>query len=171
MFPWAGTGLIELVLTLSFLFFLMGGTKAAPVERAMPLKGLTACAAVTRAEVEEALGQAVGRGREETAGMESSCDYAAGNGQVTVTLQRLAAKLDLPFEMRSLKAVAPEGRVREAAGVGTLAFFLDIPGAGTQLHVLRGEREYLMVSVLGFGEAEHVAAAAEAMARKALGRM
>ncbi len=102
--------------------------------------------------------------------MESSCDYAAGNGQVTVTLQRLAAKLDLPFEMKGLKAVAPKGRVREAAGMGTVAFFLDIPGAGTQLHVLRGERDYVMVSVLGFGEPEEVAAAAEAMARNALAR-
>ena len=159
------------MLTISLLLLLLGNTKAAPVERAMPLKNLSACAAVTRAEVEEALGQAVGKGREEAAGLESSCDYAAGNGQVTVTLQRLAAKLDLPFEMKSLKAAVPEGRVREAAGIATVAFFLDIPGAGTQLHVLRGERDYLMVSVLGFGESAEVAAAAEAMARKALGRM
>jgi hypothetical protein len=171
LFRAAGAGLIELVLTISLLMFLMGGTRGTPSDRPMPLKTLTACAAVTKADVEEALGQAVGRGREETAGRESSCDYAAGNGQVTVTLQRLAAKLDLPFEMRALKAAVPEGRVREVHGIGAVAFFLDIPAAGTQLHVLRGERDYLMVSVLGFGADHEVAAAAEAMARKALGRM
>ena len=171
MFRSAGAGLIELVLTISFLFLLLGGTKPAPVQHAMPLKTLTACAAVTKAEVEEALGQEVGKGREETAGPESSCDYPAGTGQVTVTLRRLAAKLDLPFEMKSLKAAVPEGRVRAVPGVATLAFFLEIPGAGTQLHVLRGERDYLMVSVLGFGNSGEAAAAAEALARKALARM
>lgn len=153
------------------LLFLLGNAKPAPVPRAVPLKTLTACEAVTKAEVEEALGLAVGNGREETAGPESSCDYAAGNGQVTVTLQRLAAKLDLRYEIKSLRAAVPEGRVREAAGIATRAFFLEIPGAGTQLHVLRGEREYLMISILGFGEAAEVSAASEALARKALGRM
>lgn len=149
----------------------MGPARPSPAPRAVPLKSLSACEAVTRGEVEQALGVAVGKGREETAGRESSCDYAAGGGQVTVMVQRLAAKLDLPYEMKALEAAVPEGRVREAPGLAARAFYLDIPGAGTQLHVLRGERLYLMVSILGFGEAGEVSAAAETLARRALGRV
>ena len=58
-----------------------------------------------------------------------------------------------------------------APGFGGTAFFLDIAGAGTQLHIVRGDRNYLLVSVLGFGEAARVSRAAERMARKALGRL
>jgi hypothetical protein len=36
--------------------------------------------------------------------------------------------------------------------------------------LMRAEWLYLLVSVLGFGEAEQVSAAVEAIARKALGR-
>ena len=44
-------------------------------------------------------------------------------------------------------------------------------GAGTQLHFIRGDRDYLMVSILGFGDAGAVSAAAEEIARAALARL
>ena len=134
-------------------------------------KTITACAAVTRADVELALGRPVAGGKEERDGAASTCDYDGGAGQVTITVQRLAVKLDIPAEMAALKAAIPDSNAREAAGIGARAFFLDIAGAGTQLHVIHGERNYLMVSVLGFGEAAEVSAAAERMARKALARL
>ena len=46
---------------------------------------------------------------------------------------------------------------RQGPNLGDHAFFLDIAGAGTQLHVVRG-RDYLLVSVLGFGEGPAVVA-------------
>jgi hypothetical protein len=55
--------------------------------------------------------------------------------------------------------------------LGGVAFFLDIAGAGTQLHFIRGDRDYLMVSILGFGDAGAVSAAAEEIARAALARL
>ena len=61
--------------------------------------------------------------------------------------------------------------MRDAPSFGAQAFFVDVPGAGTQLHVIRGGREHVMVSVLGFGEAAQVSAAAERIARKVLGRL
>ena len=103
-------------------------------------------------------------------GLESTCDYSGGAGQVTVSVQRLTAPLNLRAEIESLKAAIPEAAVRPGPSLGAAAFFLDIPGAGTQLHVVRGDCA-VMVSVLGFGEPAQVAAAAEAMARKALGRL
>jgi hypothetical protein len=50
-----------------------------------------ACSAVT-ADLERALGHRFGRGQEESHGAESTCDYGAGNGQVSITIQRLKAK-------------------------------------------------------------------------------
>lgn len=87
---------------------------------------------------------------------------------MTITIERLAAPLDLRAKIAALRASVPEGGVREAPGLGAPAFFFDIPGAGTQLYVVRDD-EFVLISVLGFGEGEQVAPAAEAMARKALG--
>jgi hypothetical protein len=136
-----------------------------------PLRAVTACAAVTRPEVEQALGQSVLEGKEQTAATESTCDYTGVYGQVTVTIQKLPANPDIAAEIESLKQSIPGATVRNAGGLGPRAFFLDIKGAGTQLHVVRGERNYLLVSVLGFGEAAQVSAAAERLARTALDRL
>ena len=117
------------------------------------------------------LGQAVAKAGEESDDAVSTCDYAGGNGQVTIRIQRLAEKLNLASEIASLKDSFPGARLREVGGIGTRAFFLDIADVGTQLHVLRGDRGYLLVSVLGFGEARQVSAAAEKIARQALDRL
>jgi hypothetical protein len=59
--------------------------------------------------------------------------------------------------------------VRLAPELG--GFYLDIAGAGTQLHVIREEREYVMISILGLGDATQVSAAAQRLAKIALGRL
>jgi hypothetical protein len=48
---------------------------------------------------------------------------------------------------------------------------LEIGDSGAQVHVIRGEHDYLMVSVLGLGNAARVAEIAEALASKALARI
>lgn len=136
-----------------------------------PPKPVSACVAVTRADIQEALGQSVAKGEEQTDDLESTCDYAGAYGQVTITIRRLAEKLNIPAEKENLVKTIPESKVRDVEGIGTRAFFLDITGAGTQLHVIRGDHEYLLVSVLGFGDAEQVSAAAKRIARKALDRL
>jgi hypothetical protein len=125
---------------------------------------------VTAADLEHALGRRFGRGQEESHGAESTCDYGAGNGQVSITIQRLTARVDIAAEIESLKASIPESTVRMISGFGSTAFYLDIAGAGTQLHVIRDDRDYVMVSILGFGDATAVSAAAERLARAAFGR-
>ena len=146
-------------------------THALPARRAIPPAPVTACAAVTQAEIEQALDTSVAAGAEETDGPESNCNYAGPGRLVTVSIRRTSAKLDLSAEIASLKQAIPEGIVRNAPGIGTRAFFMDIAGAGVQLHVIRGERDAVMISILGFGEASQVSAAAEGLARKALARM
>ena len=68
-------------------------------------------------------------------------------------------------------AEGDSGRVRAAGGRFAAAFFFDIPRVGSQLHVLTGERQHLMVSVCGFGEPAEAAVAAERIARKAIRRL
>jgi hypothetical protein len=126
---------------------------------------------VTAADLEHALGRRFGRGQEESHSAESTCDYGAGNGQVSITIQRLNAKVDIAAEIESLKANIPESTVRIIPDLGSAAFFLDIAGAGTQLHALLNDRDYVMISILGFGDAAAVSAAAERLARAALGRI
>lgn len=113
----------------------------------------------------------MGAGKEETGSAESSCDYAGRFGQVTITLQKLPASLNLATETEHLKAAIPGSQVREVTGIGSMAFFLDVADEGTQLHVISREHDYLLVSVLGFGPPAQVSAAAETMARKGLERM
>lgn len=145
------------------------GTVPAP-HTAGPRPPLAACSVVLRADVQEALGRSVAKGQESREGPQSTCDYAGGTGQVTVTVQRLTAKLDLRAEISSLQAAIPEGKLREAPGIAPCAFFLDIPGAGTQLYVIRNDADFVLISVLGFGDAAQVSAAAGTLARKALRR-
>jgi hypothetical protein len=159
------------VFALVLLFAAAVSTRPVVVQRPAPSKALGACSAVTAADLERALGRRFGHGQEESHGAESTCDYGAGNGQVSITIQRLNAKLNIPAEIESLKESIPESTVRMSSGLGSTAFFLDIAGAGTQLHVIRDDRDYVMVSVLGFGDAAQVSATAERLARAALGRI
>jgi hypothetical protein len=70
-----------------------------------------------------------------------------------------------------MTAALPGAKAREVQSLGHRAFFLDIPDAGTQLHILHGRGGHLMISVLGFGDATSVSAAAERIARLALKRL
>jgi hypothetical protein len=157
----------------AFVLLLAAAVSTKPVVTPPPAPSKTtgACSAVTAADLERALGRRFGRGQEESHGAESTCDYGAGNGQVSITIQRLHAKLDIPAEIESLKRTIEDSSVRILSGLGSAAFYLDIAGAGTQLHVIRDDRDYVMVSILGFGDAATVSAAAERLAQAALARI
>ena len=158
------------MLTLVLLFAAAAGTGTPVVGRPVP-KAVGACSAVTAVDVERALGRRFAPGQEEVRGADSTCDYAAGSGQVSITLQHLRGPVDLALEIASLKKSIEDSSVRMAPEFGGAAFYLDVAGAGTQLHVIREDRQYLMISVLGFGDAEHVSAAAARLARIALPRI
>jgi hypothetical protein len=156
------------------LLLAFSGDGRAPAIKPSSFGFSAACTVVTRADVEQALGRPVGRGKEDIGDDSSSCDYAAGSGIVTITVQHVRARLDVRAEVASLQRAIPDGHLREAHLAGTpaeiTAFYLDLDGAGTQLHVIRGGHDYLLISVLGFGEADRVSQAAEKIARKALER-
>ena len=157
------------MLTLVLLFAAAAGTS--PGIKVRPVKAFGACSAVTAVDVERALGRPFAGGQEAVHGADSTCDYAAGNGQVSIALQRMTGPVNLTLEIASLKATFEGSSVRMAPEFGAAAFYLDLPGAGTQLHVLREDGEYLMISVLGFGDAAQVSAAARGLAKQALARI
>jgi hypothetical protein len=67
---------------------------------------------------------------------------------------------------RKSKAGAEHSGIRLTSALGGTAFYVDIEGGGTQLDAIRDDRNCVMVSILGFGSAAPVSAAAE---RPALG--
>ncbi len=152
------------------LLAVANGVKPVPARTPPDLKTVSACRAVSRDEIEKVLGRAVELGRETNAGGRSVCDYSSGAAQVSITLQHLRTKVNVAAEIQAMKASIPDSIVRPAPGIGTAAFFLDIAEAGTQLHVIRDDRDYVLVSILGFGDAQHVSTAAEKIARKIIDR-
>jgi hypothetical protein len=140
------------------------------VSRSIPPLELTACSIATRADIENAIGRQVSNGKEEIQGRASTCDYSAKGGLVSITIQRLPQKPNLRVELAALKKEVPEGVIRDATGFPE-AFYFDIPGGGTQLHIISASNEHLMISILGFGEASQVSGAATQIARRAMRRL
>ena len=89
---------------------------------------------------------------------------------MTISIQHLTRPLDLPAELAGLKAAFPGSKLWEVKGIAGRAFALEIPGAGTQLHVLPDEREYLLVSVLGVDDGPHAFDAAAKIAHALMGQ-
>ncbi|MBV9744780.1 MAG: hypothetical protein JO099_13545 [Acidobacteriia bacterium] len=158
--------LITLLLFSSFY----GGTGKLPITGPFRPGQATACALVSKVDVEQAIGILINEAHGETEGRASTCDYAGDGGLVSITVQRLAAKPNLPVEIVALKKEIPEGVVRDASGFPE-AFYFDLPDAGTQLHIIHDNSTHLMISILGFGDASRVSAAAAQIARKAIAKL
>ena len=159
-----------MLVILYVLSALAAGTRNLPANRPLGSYQLTACSLVTKADVEEAVGRSVNDGDEETLGRASTCHYATKGGLVSITIQRLTTKPDLQLEIAALKKELPDAVVRDAPGFPE-AFYLDLPGAGTQLHIAHNSSQHLMISILGFGAASQVSGAAAQIARKAMRRL
>jgi hypothetical protein len=142
-----------------------------PVQPAAELKSVTACSVVTKSEIERALGRAIGSARKLHGANGSTCEYLNESGQVTIAIRHSGATINIAAEIENLKQAFPAGRIREASGIGGRTFVVDLEDIGTQVNVFRGEHDYLLVSVLGFGGAARVATAAERIARTVSGRL
>jgi hypothetical protein len=130
-----------------------------------------ACGLVDRLDVQMLLGRGVEAGVEEQTAGGSSCGYSVRTGRIEISVQRLSADLDLAAELGNLRAAAPGADLKEITLDGARAFTLDLHEDGLQLHAILQGRDYLMISVLGCGRAESVAALARSLAGKALKRL
>lgn len=161
----------EMTLVAAALLFAAASTPpTASRQPAAQLRQIPACAAATRQEVQQALRAPVDFGKASHEAGGSTCDYAGETGQVTITLRRAAAPLDLNAEIAGLRAAVPDARLLEIPFAGVRALLLDLHQSGAQLHILRNGRDYLLVSVLGFGNSAHARAVAESIAHRALAR-
>lgn len=131
---------------------------------------VTSCGEVTRPQIEAAIGLLLTDGAEEQSKFTSTCRYSAGDVEVTISIQHLTQSLNLTAELETLRKNFPGAGVREIAGIAEHAYALEIPDAGTQLHVLPGDREYFMVSVLGLGAGHHGFDAAAKIAQAVMNR-
>jgi len=156
---------MSVLLQLMLIAFSTSSARPAP---ALVLHTNTACSAIAKADVERVLGTKVSEGLGHDNGVESTCEFMAPGALVTVSMQRLPNRLNLGAEIETLKAALAGSTIRDASESGTRAFFVDIAGAGTQIHIISEDHQYVMVSVLGFGEGERPSAAAATLARKIL---
>ncbi len=131
---------------------------------------VTTCGEVTKPQIEAAIGLLLADGTEEQSKFSSTCRYSAGDVEVTISIQHLTESLNLPAELDRLRKDFPGAELREIAGIAEHAYALEIPDAGTQLHVLPGARDYFMVSVLGLGAGHHGFDAAAQIARAVMKR-
>jgi hypothetical protein len=142
---------------------------AAPHGAAVPSTpqpaAVATCNVLAKSQIEAAVGRPLDVGTEEHSKFDSTCSYSGGDVAVTISIQHLTRALDLAAELGSLKASFPDATIREVKGIAEHAFALEIPGAGTQLHVLPQDREYFLVSVLGVGDGHNGFDAAAKIAR------
>jgi len=154
----------------AFLFAVASTPYPVTPAPAARVRSVSACATATRQELQRDLGAAIDAGklRQEAGG--STCDFAGERGQISISLHHTVAALDFPGEIANLKAALPEARLVEIPMPGVRALLVDLDESGAQIHVLRNGRDYLLVSVLGFGNANHARAIAEGIAQRALAR-
>lgn len=134
------------------------------------VSGPLGCHAVTKVQIEAAIGQSLGEETNEHTEATCTSTFSSDDVAVTISIQHLAKPLDLAAEIKSLQAAFPGARISEVNGVAEHAFALEIPGAGTQLHLLPGEHDYLLVSVLGLNGSDHGFNAAVTIARALMSR-
>ncbi len=138
--------------TLAALLLFYSATTGVATSPATPTLPVATCSAIGKAQVETALGQSLEAAAPEFSKLESICDYTTGDVAIRIALQHLQQPLDLRAELATLKTAFPGSTITDVKGVGARAIALQVPEAGTQLHVLQGERDYLLVSVMGLGE-------------------
>jgi hypothetical protein len=132
---------------------------------AAPVPAPSACAVVTQAQVEAAVGNPVAAGVERTGPSHTACEFEGRNGAVTVELHQVAATVTLDQQTEALRQAFPDATFDKVKVGDTPGFAMHIPDTGTQIHLLRADRNYLLISVLGFRECQQ---AALGLARKVL---
>jgi hypothetical protein len=153
------------------LLILAGTINAAEQTKPRPAaEPLSACALVTKAEIKEVIGTAIGDGRPMKDGTTDICAFTTPKGDdVRIFVTRSSTKRDLSKAVDQARKAMPTATVREVPGLGDKALLVDLPAQGTLLSVYRAG-DTLVVSVLEAGDGAKADAAAEKIARKAFSR-
>ena len=160
----------EMTILLAALLLAVSTPRPAATSPVSRVQAVPACAAATRQEVQQAVGSPVDAGKLRQDAGGTACDFTSESGQVMITLHHSVAALDFNAEIANLKAAIPEARLVEVPMAGVRTLLVDLGGSGAQLHILRNGRDYLLVSVLGFGHSTAARVMAESIAQRALTR-
>jgi hypothetical protein len=157
-----------LLLTLSAVAGAMVITQQAKPK--LSLKPTSACALVTKAEIEQAIGTTIGKGVPHQAGKADVCAYANAKGnKVSIFVTRSQQKRNFSTLAAEAQKALPQAKVQELPGLGDKALLVEHAKAGTLVSIYRGG-DVLVVSVYGIANSAKAAAAVERIARKAFSR-
>jgi hypothetical protein len=158
------------------VLFLMLGVLAGAINAAQVVKPNVnttpgrACTIVSKAEIEQAIGIALGKGMPQAAGEADVCAYENPKGnKVKIVISRSRGKRDLSTLAAAARKALPNATVRELPGLGEKALLVEYPKGGTMLSVYRGG-DALVVSLYGIANGAKADAAVEKIARKAFSR-
>jgi len=156
---------------LILLWTLEGTLSAAPQTKPKPAaKPLSACAVVTKAEIEQAIGTTLGNGMPHGVREADVCAYENKKGnKVNIFVSRSNDKRDLTTLVEEAKKALPKAKVQEIKGLGDKALLVDDPKGPSMLSIYR-RGDALVVSVYGISDRAKADAAVEKIARKAFGR-
>src|SRR5579872_1869204 len=141
------------MLSLLFLSLALASTSRVPAPSVSAPSPIPVCGTVTKSQIEAAVGQLLNRETEKYTKLACIRNFSSDDVEVTISVQHLSESLDVSAEIASLKKSFPDSKLWLVDGLAGRAFALDIPGAGTQLHVLPAGNEYLLISVLGLDDA------------------
>jgi len=130
-----------------------------------------ACSAVAKADIEQAIGTALGDGVPKLTGEAHFCTYQNSKGnKVVIVISRSQNKRDFSNLAGEARKALPDAKIEDFPGLGDKALLVDYPKGGTSLSVYRGN-DALVVSVYGIADAAKAHAALEKIARKAIDRL
>jgi hypothetical protein len=133
-------------------------------------KQLSACAVVSKAEIEQAIGTTLGNGMPHGAREADVCVYENGKGnRVNIFVTRSNEKRNLNTLVVEAKKALPQAKVQEIQGLGDKALLVEDPKGPSMLSIYRGG-DALVVSVYGISDRAKADAAVEKIARKAFRR-
>ena len=129
---------------------ILGGTINA-AEQAKPrpaAKPLSACALVTKAEIAEVIGTAIGDGKPMKDRTMDICAFTTPKGdKVGIFVTRSPAKRDLSKALDQARKAMPIATVREVPGLGDKALLVDLPTARHAAQRVPGRRHSCRVGL------------------------
>ena len=138
-----------------------------------PGQGADACAVVSRAGIEQALGVKLTDGVKnpalQTPGVVSTCNYqVSGGGQVTIAIRRRPIKYQGTATVDAKKQGVQQGHI---AGLGRDALLTEASAGETSienLSIFRGDYDFITVTFMGSSPVKPISAAIEKVGRMVL---
>lgn len=161
-------GVITALLLLSTLMTTPDG---APARKGPVFVAPTVCDAVTRQQVEAAFERRVWLSEWKIRSSQDRCDYEIDGGKVTIRMERTPSKLVPSREFEELRKAFPEARAQEFMLGNAPSMLLELPSTGAQVFAIPSSNQYILVSILGFGDSARVSAAARRLTLGALERL